>query len=521
MARQRVTQQRDLNVFVDNQLTIAAIESAEKKVESLIEKVQQERLQKRLDKQVARAYPDGGWDAYQQAIEQAGNPDDQMENFHQAGLVLQPKQLQFAAWARRADDPDGPNEIGMGGARGPGKSFALFAQIAVDDCQRFAGLKVLYLRKSGKAANEQMIDLMGAVLSQFDYRYRERPSGLLQFQNGSRIIIGHFKTEDEALTYQGLEYDIVVIEETTHLSEDAYKALRLSARTSKDWRTRAYNSTNPLGTGHQWYKKRFVDPERGKRDKVGKTKFIFATVEDNNFVDDDYEDNLNDLTGAKYRAFRLGDWDVSAGAYFDMWRESVHVIDNITEIPPEWDFWMSMDYGYRHWNTIYLHVKTGDGMVYTIYELTHRRKHVEQIAPDVLAMLDEFGLNVRLCAMFSGSDTFRSTGRSRQTIAQRYAAFGITMRHADVSPGSRAAGAEHLSQLLGDPERGIAPSWQICRRCKRLIDTIPYLEVDPNHPEDVRKVDANKDGEGGDDGYDGARYGLYRPHTSSIASGSR
>ena len=36
--------------------------------------------------------------------------------------------------------------LGFGGARGPGKSHATFAQVALDDCRRYDGLKALYLR---------------------------------------------------------------------------------------------------------------------------------------------------------------------------------------------------------------------------------------------------------------------------------------------------------------------------------------------------------------------------------------
>ena len=46
-------------------------------------------------------------------------------------------------------------ELGFGGARGPGKSHASFAQLALDDCRRYPGLKTLYLRKVGKQAREQ------------------------------------------------------------------------------------------------------------------------------------------------------------------------------------------------------------------------------------------------------------------------------------------------------------------------------------------------------------------------------
>ncbi len=46
----------------------------------------------------------------------------------------------------------------------------------------------------------------------------------------------------------------------------------------------------------------------------------------------------------------------------------------------------------------------------------------------------------------------------------------------------------------------------IHRRCGRLIETLPSLQHDPNRPEDVLKVDADDDGNGGDDAADALRY---------------
>ena len=43
-------------------------------------------------------------------------------------------------------------------------------------------------------------------------------------------------------------------------------------------------------------------------------------------------------------------------------------------------------------------------------------------------------------------------------------------------------------------------------RWRRLIETLPALQHDPNRPEDVLKVDADEDGNGGDDAADALRY---------------
>ena len=40
----------------------------------------------------------------------------------------------------------------------------------------------------------------------------------------------------------------------------------------------------------------------------------------------------------------------------------------------------------------------------------------------------------------------------------------------------------------------------------RLVETLPSLQLGPNRPEDVLKVDADEDGVGGDDAADCLRY---------------
>lgn len=458
---------------------------------------------------IAQAY--GTPEAYEAAKREAGIAPDHAANFERYGVVLQPKQLELVVWARECDRDDGPTEIGFGGARGPGKSFAWMAQVALDDCQRFPGLKVLYLRKTGKAAGEQLEDLTDSVL-------RHCPDATvtaskIAFSNGSRVIIGGFKDDREAAKYQGIEYDALLIEEATQLSEKTYKTLRLSARSTKThdgqrWRARTYTSTNPLGIGHQWYKKRYVDNERRGRPNP-RCKFIFGTVEDNVFIPPEYIDILDDLSGAEFRAYRAGDWDVSAGAYFDEWNETRHVIPALPSIPHTWQLYASMDYGYNHWNVIYLHGKSEDGQIVTIDELCHRKHYPHEIAPDYKALLARYGRtpsDVR--AFWVGADVFRRTGQSDKTIAEQYRALGMDMMQADVSPGSRVLGAHTLARLLGNVERGVAPRWQITDRCQRLRDTLPYLERDPHNSEDVLKVDSGDNGEGGDDAYDGARYGV-------------
>src|SRR6478736_1966522 len=149
---------------------------------------------------------------------QAGVPRDQLLAFRRVGYVPQSKQLQFHAAARMADHDGGPVDIGYGGARGGGKSAAVLAQLAADDCQRQDNLKCLLLRKVGKAAKEAFGDLLTQHFPPW-LKYYTPSRNTLTFPNGSRIIIGHFENESDVNAYLGLEYDVIAIEEATQLSK--------------------------------------------------------------------------------------------------------------------------------------------------------------------------------------------------------------------------------------------------------------------------------------------------------------
>lgn len=434
-----------------------------------------------------------------------GVPKDSVERFLRAGYVPQPKQLRFHAAARLCDAPDGPTQIGFGGARGPGKSHAAMAQAALDDCQRVAGLKVLYLRKIQKNAKEQFEDLRRLVLSRVPHTFT---NGVLHFPNTSRLFLGHFKNESDIDQYLGIEYDLIVIEEATTLSLVKYRALRDSNRTSKQgFRPRIYCTTNPGGVGHGWFKQTFIVPARDGKETD--TRFIFGTVEDNLFNDPDYRKKLEENTGWRLRAYRYGDWDIAAGQYFSNWRYDAVVKPGL-KIMPGADVWCSLDYGYQHPTVCYLFSEY-DGKKQVIDEHWRRHALASDHVTDIERMLARHGLTLgHLKAFVAGSDVFAQRGNeSGKTIADQYLDAGIRLTRAN---DDRVNGAAFLLKLLGraksQTEKEIPPQIEISSKCVKLIENIPTLQHDPHRPEDVLKVDIDDDGNGGDDPYDACRYGL-------------
>jgi phage terminase large subunit len=124
-------------------------------------------------------------------------------------------------------------------------------------------------------------------------------------------------------------------------------------------------------------------------------------------------------------------------------------------------------------------------------------------ASAITAMLTRHGVTPRDLKRFvAGADVF-SRQSDGTTIAAQYAKLGINLRVANTD---RVNGWAEILARLGDIEAGIRPSLFIHQRCQRLIETLPVLQHDPNRPEDVLKVDADEDGNGGDDAADCLRY---------------
>lgn len=443
-----------------------------------------------------------------QFARECGVPDDALKRFLAAGYVPQPKQLEFHGAARLCDASDGPVRIGIGGARGGAKSHAVLAQMVIDDCQRMRGLKFLFLRKVLKAARESFDDLRRKVLMGVEHDYSRTEGVLVLPKNDSRVILGHYKNESDIDGYLGIEYDGVGVEEGTQLSEGKVSDIASCVRTSKPgWRPREYYTTNPGGIGHAWFKRDFIEPAR--KEKETTTRFIFSRSRDNVFLNKDYQGNLDRLTGWKLRAWRDGDWDIAAGQFFSTWRHDAIVRPNL-RIMPGAEAWCSLDYGFQHPTVCYIHSKH-DGKNQIIDEHWRRQALVTENAADIKNMLSRHGLSIEnLKSFVAGPDVFAARGNdSGKTIADEYRDNGIRLTPANTD---RINGASVVLKLLGSPDRDIEPELEISERCVKLIENIPTLQHDPHRPEDVLKVDIDEDGNGGDDPYDAARYGLMVQH---------
>ena len=440
---------------------------------------------------------------YLNTARRAGVAPDQVRNFRLGDYCPQPKQLAFHRAAREADAPDGPTQIAQGGARGGAKSHAAVCQVVLDDCVRVPGSKWLFLRSVGVSARESFEDFLTKALPQ-KMRYYVRARSALELPNGSRVLLGGFRNERDIDRYIGVEYDGILIDDAHMIGKAKYDLVRGSQRTSKEnWRPRTYVTFNPGGVGHAHLKHLFVEPWRRKQQTD--TRFSFSLPEDNAFLNPEYIQYLEGLSGWLYKAWRQGDFDIAAGQFFTTWRDAVHVIEPF-HIVTNWRVWLAMDYAFTHWNVVYLMAEDNDGNVFICGEHAERRWLVPRHAQGVRAMLERFDVGqARIWKFVAGADVFAKRGTSERTIADQWEEAGFKLTPAN---DDRINGAGEMLRRLGDVDAGIAPTMHVFNTCPRLIECIPSMEHDPHRPEDVLKIDTDDDGNGGDDFYDGARYGL-------------
>ncbi len=434
------------------------------------------------------------------AFAAAGSPVDQAVAFMTHGYVPIPGFIPFHAAARRADLATGPTWVAMGGKRGPGKSHAVMAQV-MDDCVRFPGLKGLFIRKIQRAAKESLQDLAHRI---FSHTPHSMGADGVVLKNSSKIVLGGFKDDKDIEKYLGIEYDFIVIEECTQITEIKRDQLRGSLRSSKPgWRPRIYLDTNADGPGLQWFKRDFVLPARAAaaegREQSGGTWFLDVTDIENPFIDVGYQQWLDGLTGPLGKAWKLGDWDAFAGMAFPEWRHSEHVIPlkDMFGIPESWMKWTSTDWGNAvPFSTHYYTKNPDNGRIYVYRELyapgmTDRQQ--ARLIKDSTPPTEKINLHYADPALWekkNQNDLIFST-------ADEYAKEGIILTRGD---NDRLGGVRKVHNALALLPDGL-PGIQFFECCPAIIEQMESLAHSKTNPEDV---DTDQE----DHAYDDLRYAL-------------
>ena len=404
------------------------------------------------------------------------------------------------------------SDVGFGGARGGGKSWAILGDWIGHEEQYGQHAIGLVLRRE----RTQLIELIESAKSIFiplGYTFKDVEKVFVG-PKGGRLRFAYLESDSDADAYQGHGYTRLYIEEAaTFPSASPINKLQATLRSGNGVPCQMKATCNPGGPGHHWVKARYrldtnpsgmevfrfewINPFN--KQKVEKTRvFIPSKVTDNKYLDDTYIASLFQVGSDELvRAWLEGDWSVIQGAFFDVWSNR-----NIVQpfaIPEDWTRFRSIDWGtakpfsvgwwavngdefplvdgrtlprgslirYREW---YGSQAPNVGLRMTAEEVAEgikARSHDEKISYTVLD---------RSCFNFQGGPT----------IAETFFRHGIPCKAADnarvARVGAMSGWDQMRARIRGDGE---VPMLHVFSTCADFIRTVPALQHDRDRAEDV------------------------------------
>lgn len=400
----------------------------------------------------------------------------------------QPKQIDFLKSTAK--------NIGYGGARGGGKSWTLREKLRLLGIY-YAGIRMILIRRTyAEVINNHLSQLKKMLKNIAKYNKTDKE---FTFKNGSILKLGYCATDDDADQYQGVEYDIVAIDEATQMSELQLKKISACCRGVNSFPKHIYYTMNPGGQGHSYIKRLFIDKRYNENEDASQYDFISAKVTDNIALminDPDYMKTLQALPPKLRKAWLDGDWDIFEGQFFeDFIDKEEHYLDrkftNVIEpfeVPQSWTIYRSYDHGYSKPFSVGWWAVDYEGRAYRILEMygctDTPDEGVKWEANKIFETIKNFENEHRwlkgkkIIGVADPAIWQKDTGES---IADTAAKHGVFFQKGD---HQRLAGWMQFHYRLAFDENGI-PMCYIFNTCKNFIRTIPTLQYSETIPEDL------------------------------------
>jgi hypothetical protein len=263
-------------------------------------------------------------------------------------------------------------EVFYGGARGGGKTESSIGDwLEHSSTYGEAAIGIFFRRKLVQLA--EVIARTKQLFSKLGAKYNEQQK-TWTMANGARLKFAYLEKDSDAEEYQGHSYTRVYVEEVTNFpSSGPIDKLRATLRSGAGVPVGMRLTGNPGGAGHNWVKKRYIDPApQGYKIMTESTPIEYIDPDTGEhikqivslsrvFIPSKIKDNAllmrNDPTyilrlrqagsAALVKAWLEGDWNIIDGAFFDNWDSDVicRPTDILDDIPKHALRFRSFDWG--------------------------------------------------------------------------------------------------------------------------------------------------------------------------------
>jgi len=418
------------------------------------------------------------------------------------------------------------DEIFYGGERGGGKSDYQIGYQEDGALRYQKHWRGIMFRKTYPELEELQARAM-QVFPNSDAVYKTQPSADFPFSNcwywgnGATVKMRFIEHERDYGRYHGHQYTGISFDEVTEYATPAGLLKMLSTLRSANGVPCTVRATgNPGGVGHGWVKERYVAHGAYKPFKdpdTGFTRmFIPSKTDDNQILllsDPTYRNRIKAATGgneALRKAWLEGDWNIVAGAFFDCWRQSRHVVRPF-EIPKHWMRFRSGDWGsarpfsFGWWAVVSDDFKTEEGLTLPRGCLVRYREWYG-ISKDAFGQ-KQYNIGLKLTAEAVGA------GIAQRETDDGKIDYGVIDPAAFTQDGGESI-EERIRKGSGNKtiwrradnarvaQRGALGGWDAMRNrfigeeedrpmvvcfstCEDSIRTIPVLQHDPDRLEDL------------------------------------
>ena len=394
-----------------------------------------------------------------------------MSNGARRLVLSQPTEKQAMFLAAKA------KHIGYGGARGGGKSH-ITRDKSKRLCLRYPGIKVCIVRRTMPELRANHIDVLKQEIPVDIARYNQQDRKL-NWANGSSIKFEYCDCDSDLMHFQGCEYDVIFLDESTNLLQEWIEKIVVCCRGVNNFPKRIYYCFNPGGPSHGFHKRIFVDRDFRGNEKPEDYVFIRALVTDNKYLMEsqpDYIAFLENLPPKLRSAWLEGSFDIFEGQFFE-------------EPPRGWTIMRSYDFGYHKPFSLGYWACDYDGVLYRILEIygcTETPDEGVRWAPDEqFKRICEFEnehpwLKGRRIVDSVADPAIWDSSRG-ESIADTATKYGIYFTPGD---NKRVPGWMQVHYRLQFDHNGYARMY-FFENCKAAIRTLPLMMYSQTKPEDL------------------------------------